>query len=269
MDFWSAWRTATIFHVWYVWAQVDWDEINGSQDKKSHGQTHTLTPLWKQVCESKGGVKTCICKGVMNSRDKSENPLLALGDERLFTLIDKKKKCVGLLNIFSSVFWKHLHTSKRSQPIDAVLIFTSPKWGFRIPTQRAERDPREPARHDSTAVYLIAWSKDDLCPLTGPGGTGVFSETLPLESALEATWTPISHTHTYKHTAWQDIPPAEATLHLEKFVSKQLLVNGKRLKWLNLCWFVIGGPSSLRRTSIPLPLPTRIHRSERVEKDSV
>lgn len=195
----SAWWTAAIFHVRHVWAQVDWDEINGSEDKKSHGQTHTLTPLWKQVCESKGGVQPCICKGAMNSRDRGENPFHVLEDERLFTLIEKKKKRVGVLNIFSSVFWKHLHTSKRSQPIDAVLIFTSPKWGFRIPTQRAERDPREPARHDSTAVYLIAWGKDDLCPLTGLGGL-VCSLKCCLWSLHLRPPGPLSHTHTHTNT---------------------------------------------------------------------
>lgn len=151
------------------------------------------------------------------------------------------------LNLFLSFFWKHLYTSKKSQPIDTVLIFTSPKWSFSIPTQRAKRDPREPARHDSTAVYLIAWGRDDLCPLTGPEGLVYSLKCLKcwsLESALEATWT-LSHTQIQTHRLGGFSPSWGCTSSSRKFESKQLLVNGKPL---NLCGFIIGGPSSLQRT---------------------
>lgn len=175
------------------------------------------------------------------------------------------------LNLFLSFFWKHLYTSKKSQPIDTVLIFTSPKWSFSVPTQGAKRDPRKPACHDSTAVYLIAWGRDDLCPLTDPEGL-----VCSLKCLKCCVWSlhlrpPGPYlTHKYKHTDWQGFPPAEATLCLQE-----------NLKASN-CWLMVN-PSSgwicvdsslevppvSRGHSIPPPLASHIHSRERVENDSV
>lgn len=125
-------------------------------------------------------------------------------DEWQFTLIETKKNRVEALNIFLSFFWKHLYTSKKSPSIDTVLIFTSPKWSFSIPTQRAKRDPREPARHDSTAVFSDCVGQIQFVSTNRPRGTGIFSEVsemLHLDIACEATWT-VSHTQiqTQTHT---------------------------------------------------------------------
>lgn len=69
-----------------------------------------------------------------------------------FTILEKK--CVEILHLFSSFIWSHLYASKESQQIDIVLIFTSLKRSFSIPTQRASGEPL------ATIQQLFIWLHD-------------------------------------------------------------------------------------------------------------
>lgn len=122
--------------------------------------------------------------------------------------MEKKRKHEEAQNLFWCFFWKHLYTWKKSQPIDAVLIFTSPKWSFSIPTQRETQESR--------SSWLNCCLSDcvrqrRLVSTNRPRGTSVFSEVsemLRLESALRP---PGSYCHTHTHTM-QASSAAEAAL---------------------------------------------------------
>lgn len=79
----------------------------------------TVKLTHSHLCENKCvRVKTCICKDVINSRDKREKPVRVMEDERLFTLIEKKKKCVGGLQYIleclleTSAYFKEIPTNR-------------------------------------------------------------------------------------------------------------------------------------------------------------
>lgn len=160
----------------------------------------------------------------------------------------KKRETCGSLKCILELLLKHLYASKKSQPIDVVLIFTSPKWSFSIHTQRAMRDPREAARHDSAAAYLIVWGRDDQCMLKGPEGLVCSPKCLKccVWSLHLGHLDPIAtHTRCMFSPGWGGTSQHPCWLIFGKFESKQPLVNDTSFQRLNLWGFIIGGAFSL------------------------